>query len=30
MEIIRFSSLQDFENYAKGRIDKPTFDHLNG
>jgi hypothetical protein len=30
METIRFSSLYDFENYAKGRLDPPTYAHIKG
>ena len=30
METIRFASLQDFEDYARRRLDKPTFEHLRG
>jgi len=30
METIRFASLQDFEDYARKWLDKPTFEHLRG
>lgn len=30
METIRFASLQDFEDYARRWLDKPTFEHLRG
>ncbi len=30
METIRFASLLDFEDYARRRLDKPTFEHLRG
>jgi len=30
METIRFASLHDFEDYARRRLDRPTFEHLRG
>ena len=30
METIRFASLQDFEDYARRWLDKPTYEHLRG